>query len=98
MTRASDASALAKAERQANAKRVMAAGARAVMAAASAPLEQPCTPEERAAYDGTLLGITHRASHWKRDEDGHLVLVMAPRGGALAGTVAIGERTREQAR
>lgn len=90
MSRITDRAALLKAERVANAKRVMAAGARAVLAAATAPAEIPCTEHERHVYGATLVGITHVPSHWKRDEDGYLVLVMAPRGGAIAGTVAIG--------
>lgn len=82
MSRATDAAAIAKDARIRAARELAATRAKAVLERLTAPVV-PCTAAERAAYDGTLVGITHVASHWYRDDDGALVLVMAPRGAGV---------------
>lgn len=71
--------AAARAERQANAKRHAAEGARRAMLAVVAPRTSALTDAERAAYADTALCRTygHTPSHWRHDTDG-LVLVMEP--------------------
>lgn len=91
MSRASDAFALARAERQRTAARLRAEGSARLIARVVEPVI-PCSATERAAYDTTLVGITHTASHWRRCEEGHLWLVMAPRGVGLGQAIATGAR------
>ena len=64
--------------------RLRAANAKRLMARVAAPVDR-CTERERAVYGATLVGITHYADRWERDEDGSLVLVMEPRGGRVDG-------------
>lgn len=92
MSRASDAFALARAERQRTAARLRAEGSARLIARVVEPVT-PCTAAERAVYDATLVGITHTASHWRRCEEGHLWLVMAPRGAGV-GQAITGGTTR----
>lgn len=61
------------------AMRLRARNAKRLIERVTAPVER-CTERERGVYDSTLVGITHRADRWERDDDGALVLVMAPRG------------------
>lgn len=69
-----------RAERQANARRLAAEGARRAMAAAAEARVVPLTDAERAAYADTDVCRVHgyTPSHWRHDPDG-LVLVMEPR-------------------
>lgn len=66
-----------------------ARGARRLIDRVTAPVVK-CTERERAVYGATLVGITHYADRWERDEDGALVLVMVPRGAAVDGSAICG--------
>lgn len=61
-----------------------ARGSAALLAKVTAPVDY-CTERDRAVYGATLVGITHYADRWERDDDGTLVLVMEPRGGRVDG-------------
>lgn len=74
----------ARVERQANARRLAAAGARRVVAAARAPAPPPPPPltdADRVAYLDTAVCrlFGYEPLRWLRDPDGSLVLVVGPR-------------------
>lgn len=76
----------ARAERQANAKRHAAEGARRVVAAAKVAARPPpeLTDAERAAYTDTEVcrRFNLEPQRWLRDAEGRLVLRFGPRAAA----------------